>query len=148
MNVNDYIVHETERQSGTMKEALGMKEAWRYLKTRLEPHYWRLVERDALVLVRYINGIDTYRQMPAVFNQGMSAMPASMVPHAMKRWGEQMNSKPFIEDAREYADYMTREFLSIHPFADGNGRVGSLVWNYLMRTIDNPEPMPYYFGDR
>lgn len=148
MHPFDYVVSETERQSGTMREALGMYQAYQYLLERLVPHGWRLVEGDMQVLQKMIkNSTGEYRSTAVTFNQMTNQpMPANLVPHAMKRWGEQMNSKPFIDDQREYADYMAREFLVIHPFSDGNGRVASLVWNYLMNTMHDPQPMPYFFG--
>lgn len=42
---------------------------------------------------------------------------------------------------------ITKQFLWIHPFADGNGRVGFLLFNYLMGTLDNPLPLPDYFKE-
>lgn len=34
--------------------------------------------------------------------------------------------------------------LQIHPWADGNGRTFSLLWNYLKGTIDDPVHPPVY----
>lgn len=72
----------------------------------------------------------------------------------MERWYDLINSSAvdvpsrdaLFDNPRDIADFVTREFLLIHPFADGNGLVGSLVWNFINGTIEKPEPMPYFFG--
>lgn len=38
------------------------------------------------------------------------------------------------------------EFENIHPFRDGNGRTGKIVYNMLRGTLRNPEWPPDYFG--
>jgi Fic family protein len=56
---------------------------------------------------------------------------------------ETINDKTIGLTPNHYA----REFLEIHPFADGNGRVASLLWNWLSGNLGDPEPMPYFFGE-
>ena len=154
MHPFDYVVSETERQSGTMREALGMFYALQMFSNRWKQGF-RMNASLILSAIESINGITAHRQVPAVFNQGTPAVPpGAQLERAMERWYDLINSSQvdsasrdaLFNDAREIADYVTREFLLIHPFADGNGRVGSLVWNFLNGAILNPEPMPYFFG--
>lgn len=153
MNVLDYCAAETKRQHGTMREAIGMYVAWD-LANRRWNNGFRLTESALKHFFQVIknDGVE-YRNVPALFDQGMPAVPAAHVPVAMQRLGDVLNSVDsekhgaLFDNPREIADYLTREFLLIHPFTDGNGRVGSLMWNFLNGSIADPEPMPYFFGE-
>lgn len=152
----DYVVHETERQSGTMREAVGMYAALLNFQNRYTNGF-RMDQELILQASGQITKNLTHRKVPAVFNQGVPAVPpGAQLEQAMKRWYLVIRSSQsevtekaenLFDTPREIADFLTREFLLIHPFADGNGRVGSLVWNFLNRSIFNPEPMPYFFGE-
>lgn len=142
MNINDYIAFETRRQSGTMAEAAGMARAWAFLvEIELMTTY---VISD---VAHTINGMGGYRQLPAVFNQGSPAANAQSIPRLMDTLIETINEwnhTPLLDD--DAIEALTKEFLDIHPFADGNGRVASLLRNWMKGTLHNPEIMPYYYG--
>lgn len=56
----------------------------------------------------------------------------------MKRWHENI----YVMTPEE----AYKEFELIHPFLDGNGRVGKIIYNYLKGTMDNPVLPPNFFG--
>ncbi len=80
--------------------------------------------------------VQGYRVIPVVFYNGNSGAPSEEIPRLIHDLCEQQ-SVLLPEDFYYY-------FEQIHPFKDGNGRVGSILYNYLRRTLENPINPPDY----
>jgi len=73
------------------------------------------------------------------------------VEHLMKEFFVYVNNKPKDTNIIEFAARAHYRFEKIHPFADGNGRIGRLIMNYLlwqegypMLIIDYKKRKSYY----
>ena len=65
--------------------------------------------------------VGEYRQVPVQVGSSIPPMPAS-VPYLMDEWIEMFNKKEMSAlDIHKHFEY-------IHPFIDGNGRMGRLLW--------------------
>lgn len=139
MKVLEYIQSESDRQGATLDETINMVEAWKYTN--------RFVRFPNLSTIKYlcylITGHNDYRQMPAVFDQGREAVKPELISNSMNGWHEW--AEVSLRSPTE-TDLIIKEFLDIHPFADGNGRVASLLYNYARGTLEDPIPLPYYYG--
>lgn len=94
-----------------------------------------------------------FRNTPVTFGNGGSSAPASEIPRLMEQLVENIHA--FVADPpakvaphssavshEDLARALTKEFLWVHPFVDGNGRLGFLLYNYLMGTLDQPLALP------
>jgi hypothetical protein len=48
--------------------------------------------------------------------------------------------------SKSVEDQFYYEYENIHPFVDGNGRTGKILYNYLCGTLDVPVLPPNYWG--
>lgn len=79
-----------------------------------------------------------FRRTPVTFAAGGSALRPDLIERAIQNF-----SGAFAEGLLEPVEAYT-EFEKIHPFEDGNGRVGDLLWKMetARRTGTWPEEMP------
>lgn len=145
MRVLTYVISESERQSATDQERVGLLRAHSCLKAYSDVG-GEITESVIKMLANLVNGTTEYRQTPVTFSDGGYSLPPRQIPHAMGVWAGHLSM--YTSDSDLDPDYWIKEFLLIHPFTDGNGRVASLLWNYLKGTLADPEPLPYFFGEQ
>ncbi|MHA2067271.1 MAG: Fic family protein [Candidatus Thorarchaeota archaeon] len=91
-----------------------------------------------------------YRRVPVFFSNGNRALDANLVPRAMKflcfgldnetKRLENLRYPPLQLDI-DAPTQLYKEFEVIHPFLDGNGRVGHLIWAVLKMFQNEHWPM-------
>jgi len=81
-----------------------------------------------------------YRTIPVVFANGKSGVPHANIERAMTNWLEMYASIKTVEDAH----LAYKEFEEIHPYVDGNGRIGHLIWAMAMTHVTGewPQTLP------
>lgn len=86
-----------------------------------------------------------WRKVTVVFASGNRALPPEFLGRAMEQWAKIYAEQIFLpEDSY-------REFEDIHPFLDGNGRVGDLLWKISMKWRTGVWPIqlpPDIFNER
>lgn len=86
---------------------------------------------------RWAGEENNYRRVTVSFANGNLAIDPYTVPFAM---GSLMLHGDLL--MKENPEGWVHEFLRIHPFLDGNGRVAAIVWNWLNGTLKNPVVYP------
>lgn len=128
----------TWQRSGAMSVAW-MLDAWAYA---MEHQYDDITDDDVLKLGALVepdfnrNGI----RMVGVRVGWSVKLSPELVPAALKSWITE------ILDDMEPAEAF-RQYEEIHPFVDGNGRSGSIIFNWLNGTLSAPIHPPNLWDD-
>lgn len=117
----------------------GMEMAWRYAESRSGGVLTVIdIKAMAEMIDTTANPYGQFRKGPAVFMDGGSSSHSMYIEDNLNSLLVNLGAIP-LTPAEFY-----RELMYIHPFKDGNGRVGALVYNMLNGTINNPvDPPPY-----
>lgn len=134
----EYCADEVERQGDGPRAVGNMFRAWDYIVDNYAGN--RYFDEDNLrkiaALVNGQGGYMSYRLGPAVFNQGSPALDAQHI--------ERQLGILFAHMLTITPDEFCKRLLEIHPFEDGNGRVASLMYNWLRGSIMIPSSLPMY----
>lgn len=143
MQVEQYLISEVERQHST-------NFSW------FEDAYWFAANQDVFTpivlqtMARFVEkeinvfvGSDNYRRSHVGFFGGGNAAPVGEVRHRMQRWWNLVEEISPTEDV-ELVDLQVKSLLQIHPWQDGNGRTASILRNFWLGKLEDPEPLPCY----
>ena len=160
LNVIKYCARECKRQHSGEESVYDMVNAWNYTQiwwdTPLIPSMIARIGR----LVEPQDNRNGFRKIPVyVGNISLGYIekaPWERVPELLKLLLEDyydpdldwMNERmpPSHELSKTREDQFYFDFENIHPFVDGNGRVGKILYNYLCGTLENPILPPNFWG--
>lgn len=166
MDIVDYIYDECHRQHVTNYGDFA--KAWENATNRSSVDSELQFRAFVLMLAMYVepdqNAFRNYgdpfndnlRTSHVGFKHGGSAAPAGEVRNHFARWCNnlifEMNDfqcetiTDYIDQDEQLVDMWIKTLLDIHPWADGNGRTASILRNWMLGTLDDPSPLPYYYG--
>ncbi len=146
--IRQFIAEEVSRQGfktggkAHILRCAWMREAWSFARTAYNLGVHTVCESDVLLLAKMIEKEDNrkgYRQVPVVVGPNATPTPKPEdVPRLMAALFESI--------ALYSPDEFYLEFQKIHPFKDGNGRVGKIIHNWMSGTLDNPILVQDFFG--
>ncbi|OGY26191.1 MAG: hypothetical protein A2Z11_00505 [Candidatus Woykebacteria bacterium RBG_16_43_9] len=142
----ELILKQCENQKATSTEEVSaFTDAYREAKKfAFTATLSQLSEEEVLSLVKDLAELTVpqtkgqYRTVPVTFRSGERGIDPALIERAMSSWAQAFAANQ-LSALEAY-----EEFEKIHPFVDGNGRVGDLVWK--IATVKEsgkwPEELP------
>lgn len=115
------------------------------------PVEWDFLDKEGFAYRIEPKNRGQYRHTPVFFADLSTAMAPSLIPSQMTKWWDRLASVWDTRNEsdpmhfREDVDWLIKEFLIIHPFQDGNGRIAWLLRVWLLHQWEKPEELPNYF---
>lgn len=140
-----WAANEAEHQNSGALSVVWLIDGWYFLwPNRAE--YWNEVGGPTIKEIQILgslveprtNVVDSFRTTNVLVGERFSkTTPWREIPRQMELL---VAAWPDLE-----SDVWYEEFEKIHPFADGNGRVGSLLWNAHRGSLENLEVPPDFW---
>lgn len=122
-------------------DVVGMRDAYREFERHdyiMLPTIERTFLLDTAITLITNGKCNQFRKTPVVFQDGSKGATYHEIPRLIESL-----DKAFLNNRLTPEEYY-QEFESIHPFSDGNGRIGAIIYNSLKGTLDAPIHPPEY----
>lgn len=117
--------------------------AWDYIQTHEVLTLDILLECHRIIMGELAPNIAGKLRTYAVFVGGREGYPHTILKNALTKWLNQINSEINITNYERYTKTLHIWFEFIHPFADGNGRTGRLVYLWHRQKLNLPIEIIY-----
>lgn len=165
LNIIKYCAEECKRQRSGEMSVYDMVNAWNYIDLvnkgfgplGSNPNLTLDLIRDIGQIVEPIDNKKGFRTIPIGVTDGFGGWiekaPHHRVPALLTLLldgyygnGDYTDVVPNHKLAATKEDQFYYEYENIHPFVDGNGRSGKILYNYLLGRLDDPQMPPNFFG--
>lgn len=137
LKVIEFCAREVAYQKRGPEQVWWMLEAWSHAQGDDWTPSEAAIQRLGWLVERNKNLLHSWRRVNVRVGPSIKA-PFEKVPELMNCW---LSDHRFLAPEAAYV-----EFEEIHPFGDGNGRVGKIIFNWLSKSMDNPA-FPKSYGE-
>ena len=135
-----WLGNEVERQKAPPTQVVCMGEAFLYMQ-KIDTTFNADDVRKLNSLTLGLGRDARYRETPVTFADGGSSCHPQSVPYAMSQLLNNIPDRVELRESlmfEEDIDAWIKQFLWIHPFEDGNGRVAAILFNWLWDSFESP----------
>jgi hypothetical protein len=154
LNILQYIAEECERQGSGGASVYNMLKAWEYAFIS-----WDNCDKLTIEFIEEIGKLvepednkKGFRQIRIFVSDDFTSIeksPWERVPEQLQHLIDSYYEgllEPSHKEAETPEDQFYFEYENIHPFRDGNGRSGKIIYNFLLGKLNNPWMVPNFWG--